>query len=103
MVKPTTKTCELRQGEPEYTQTSYLRMRSTEEAYLIYNYLDPKRNKALLDTAEMKKSGFKHVQVNDRSFAMQLMLQLYKKRGYSYETLFSGAAVLDRYLALTGP
>jgi len=50
-----------------------------------------------------KKRGFKHIQVNDRSFAMQLMLQLYKKRGYSHETLFTGAAVLDRYLALTGP
>ena len=31
------------------------------------------------------------------------MLQLYKKRGYSHETLFTGAAVLDRYLALSGP
>lgn len=101
MVKDTTKTCDLRQAEPEYSQTSYLRMRSTEEAYQIYNYLDPQKNKALQNVD--KKRGFKHIQVNDRSFAMQLMLQLYKKRGYSHETLFTGAAVLDRYLALTGP
>ena len=31
------------------------------------------------------------------------MLQLYKKRGYTHETLFTGAAVLDRYLCLVGP
>ena len=43
-VKDTTKTCDLRQAEPEYSQTSYLRMRSTEEAYQIYNYLDPQKN-----------------------------------------------------------
>lgn len=101
MVKESTKTCDLRQAEPEYSQTSYLRMRSTEEAYCIYNYFDPAKNKALKNVD--KKRGFKHIQVNDRSFAMQLMLQLYKKRGYSHETLFTGAAVLDRYLALTGP
>lgn len=101
MVKPSTKTRDLRQAEPEYAQTSYLRMRSTEEAYCIYNYFDPVKNKALQSVD--KKRGFKHIQVNDRSFAMQLMLQLYKKRGYSHETLFTGAAVLDRYLALTGP
>ena len=101
MVKATTKTSDLRQAEPEYSQTSYLRMRSTEEAYQIYNYLDPEKNKAL--QSPDKKRCFKHIQVNDRSFAMQLMLQLYKKRGYSHETLFTGAAVLDRYLALTGP
>ena len=47
MVKATTKTSDLRQAEPEYSQTSYLRMRSTEEAYQIYNYLDPEKNKAL--------------------------------------------------------
>ena len=44
MVKATTKTSDLRQAEPEYSQTSYLRMRSTEEAYQIYNYLDPEKN-----------------------------------------------------------
>ena len=100
MVRESTKTCDLRQAEPEYSQQSYLRMRSTEEAYCIYNYFDATKNPGLQGA---KKSGFKHIQVNDRSFAMQLMLQLYKKRGYSHETLFTGAAVLDRYLALTGP
>lgn len=101
MVKESTKTCDLRQAEPEYSQPSYLRMRSTEEAYCIYNYFDPAKNKALANVD--KKRGIKHIQVNDRSFAMQLLLQLYKKRGYSHETLFTGAAVLDRYLALSGP
>ena len=31
-----------RQHHPEFTQTSYLRMRSLEEAFAINNYLDPK-------------------------------------------------------------
>ena len=28
------------QANPEYSHSSYLRMRHTEESYLIYNYLD---------------------------------------------------------------
>jgi len=75
-------------------------MRSIEEAYGIYNYFDVNQNKNL---NSQKSKGFKAIQVNDRSYAMQLMLQLYKKRGYSHETLFTSAAVLDRYLCLVGP
>lgn len=33
---------------------------------------------------------------------MELMLQLYQARKYSYETLFAGASVFDRYVALVG-
>ncbi len=54
--KITTKfrACDLRPAVPEYSQTSYLRMRSTEEAYCIYNYFDPSKNKALqIDTKEI--------------------------------------------------
>lgn len=76
-------------------------MRSIEEAYGIYNYFDPYQNKSLQNSS--RNRSFKHIQVNDRSYAMQLMLQLYKKRGYTHETLFTGAAVLDRYLCIIGP
>jgi hypothetical protein len=34
---------------------------------------------------------------------MELMLQLYQARNYSFETLFAGASVFDRYVALVGP
>jgi hypothetical protein len=30
------------QATPEFAQSSYLRLRSQEEAYMIWNYLDPK-------------------------------------------------------------
>jgi len=33
---------------------------------------------------------------------MELMLQLYQARNYTYETLFAGASVFDRYVALVG-
>ena len=32
------------QAEPEYSQLSYLRLRSLEEVYAMQNYLDPKLN-----------------------------------------------------------
>lgn len=32
-----------RQHHPEFTQTSYLRLRSMEEAYLMTNYFEPYR------------------------------------------------------------
>ena len=35
---------DLNQPDPEYSQLSYLRLRSLEEVYGIFNYLDPKLN-----------------------------------------------------------
>ena len=43
-------------------------MRSTEEAYGIYNYFDPSQNKNLHNTHRSK--NFKPIQINDRSYAM---------------------------------
>lgn len=40
---------EINQPFPEYTHSSYLRMRSQEEAFSLYNYLDPNLNLKLKD------------------------------------------------------
>lgn len=94
---PKSESSDMKQGEPEYAQQCYLRMRSTEEAYALENYF------AGNQVAETRRRGFKPIQPKDRSYAMELMLQLYQARGYSFETLFAAANCFDRYVALVGP
>lgn len=43
-VDPESTSSDMKQAEPEYTQTSYLRMRASEEAYALYNYMDNIKN-----------------------------------------------------------
>ena len=46
---------EVNQAEPEYSQPSYLRLRSLEEVFEIKNYMDPKCNDSL--ASFVKNSG----------------------------------------------
>jgi len=39
-VNPQSDSADMKQGEPEYAQQCYLRMRATEEAYAISNYFE---------------------------------------------------------------
>lgn len=63
---PKSDSSDMKQGEPEYAQQCYLRMRATEEAYAITNYFN--------NNQDTKKKGFKSIQPKDRSYAMELML-----------------------------
>ena len=38
------KNCSVRQAQPEYAQSSYLRLRAQEETRPLYNYLEPDLN-----------------------------------------------------------
>lgn len=86
-----------RQHDPEFSQTSYLRMRSIEEAFPTKDYFS---------------SDFKFVQSNqpqlklkeqitqfDRSFAIQKIFDLHLKKDYKVETLFTACTIFDRYLS----
>lgn len=105
------------QHHPEYTQTSYLRLRSLEEAFAMSNYLDPKLSqqedkeklslpKRMLNFA----SNFNRRHLNpsqqishfDRSYAIQKIFDLHIKKDYKIETLFIACNILDRYLFTIG-
>lgn len=99
------KHIQIRQAHPEYSHTSYLRMRHQEEAYQIMNYMDQSKNRKL--SAFMKKSnsqmsaGF-FLSPDDRSICMQRLIMLQEKKRYKVETLMIAAAIFDRYLMLMG-
>lgn len=65
---------DINQHFPEYTQPSYLRMRSQEEAFMIYNYLDPELNPKLKEFTMGRRNDGKSSQSSN----------LFSKRDRSY-------------------
>ena len=92
----------VRQHAPEYTQISYLRLRSIEEVFALRNYLDPKCNPKLLEFLTDKKmdNGFKFE--TGRAYGMRKLIDLNEKKGYRIETLFAAQNIFDRYLNTVG-
>ena len=94
---------EVHQHAPEFSQQSYLRMRSMEEAFSITDYLDPKCN---TDYNVFLKSANRQeiVQAYQRGRAagIQKIMHLHQEKGYKIETLFMACSIFDRYMALIG-
>ena len=90
------------QHAPEYTQISYLRLRSIEEVFAIQNYLDPKCNPKLQEflTEKMMTDGLKFE--TGRAYGMRKLIDLHEKKGYKIETLFAAQNIFDRYLNIIG-
>ena len=81
------------QPHPEYTQSSYMRLRSLEEAFLMSNYLDMVKG----------KTGDQVINAYDRSYGIQKIFDLHAKKDYKLESLFHAAGILDRYIYVIGP
>lgn len=91
------------QHAPEFTQMSYLRMRSYEEAMFFGDCYDPFCN--LNYQKFVKDSGradIVQVQNKARAQGIQKLFHLHEKKQYRLETLFTAASVFDRYLASVG-
>ena len=99
---------QLNQHHPEFTQTSYLRLRSLEEAFAMKNYMDPKNTQEQHEKLSQNKAGRKkvpnHLLISqfDRSYAIQKIFDLHIKKDYKIETLFIACSILDRYLYSIG-
>lgn len=98
------------QHHPEFTQTSYLRLRSLEEAFLLKNYFEvPEHKKSTSITHKITKSisslNEKNNQIfreEDRSYGIQKIFDLHTRKDYKVETLFIAAGIFDRYINLIG-
>ena len=97
------------QHHPEFTQKSYLRLRSQEEAFAIKNYLkkpsQPKIEKLSItqrisNTLTKKQDAITEY---DRSYGIQKIFDLHDKKDYKIETLFIAANIFDRYINAMGP
>lgn len=83
---------------------SYVRLRTQEEAYLLFNYFDPIKNLKYRDfIAKSKACKIKAaISIKERNYGIQKIHHLYKCKGYRIETLFMAANIFDRYLLLKG-
>lgn len=100
------------QHHPEFTQSSYLRLRSLEEAFLMTNYLEntPTTNQKLsigqriVKTVGLQKgqSADQMITTYDRSYGIQKIFDLHAKKEYKNETLFIAANIMDRYIYMVG-
>ena len=91
------------QHAPEFSQMSYLRMRSVEEAFSITDYLDPKCNpdyNTFLKT--IARTDLIQQYQRGRAGGIQKIIHLHHEKGYKIETLFCACSIFDRYLSLTG-
>jgi len=94
------------QHHPEFTQSSYLRLRSMEEALAMKNYFRVEKSKKQslgqkIASSIGKKSdgGMTELQ---RSFGIQKIFDLHQKKDYKEETLFIAASIFDRYINILG-
>lgn len=90
------------QHAPEFTQVSYLRLRSIEEVFAIQNYLDPERNPALAQHLSKSKGVNMFLLGSGRAYGMRKLIDLHEKKGYRLETLFAAQQIFDRYLNMVG-
>lgn len=83
-------------------------MRSQEEAFMIYNYLDPELNPKLKEFAQGRRNDGKSSQSSnlfskrDRSYGIQRIFYLAREKEYKNDTIFMAANIFDRYLMHVG-
>lgn len=82
-------------------------MRSQEEAYALYNYLDPSLNRRLREHRVEESSGASSqastiFSKRDRSYGIQRIFYLAREKEYSNDTIFMAANIFDRYLHHVG-
>ena len=75
-------------------------MRSQEEAYCMFNYLDIKQNQRLQKSLDDPSSSSNRSKFSkrDRSYGIQRIFYLNKEKDYNNDTLFMAANIFDRYL-----
>ena len=81
----------VRQSQPEYSQSSYLRIRSLEQAFPICNYFKTQ-----------KDSKVSHLTSDNRALAVHKITELHAAKEYMNETLFTAIGILDHYLMIKG-
>lgn len=106
MFNHTKKVSPEHQHHPEFTQSSYLRLRSMEEAFVMKNYFRVEKSKKLslgqkiASTIGKKTDG--GMTEHMRSFGIQKIFDLHSKKDYKEETLFIAASIFDRYVNIVG-
>lgn len=104
----------MNQHHPEFTQSSYNRLRSLEDAFKISNYLQnvPKKgqqgskqsiSQKIQSTFNKRMNQDNQITAYDRSYGIQKIFDLHQKKEYKKETLFIAAGILDRYIHMVGP
>jgi len=101
----------MHQHAPEFTHSSYMRIRSLEDAFIMNNYLEnlPKPecsklsiSQKIQNTFQKKQNIDQYITAYDRSYGIQKIFDLHLKKEYKPETLFIAAGILDRYIYLVG-
>lgn len=73
-----------RQAQPEFSQSSYERLRTLEERLSRVDY-----------TSDPPKSKYGFMTAMDRTYAMQKITSLHEQKAYRPETLFTAATIFD--------
>jgi hypothetical protein len=102
----------MHQHHPEFTHSSYMRLRSLEDAFQMTNYLDkaskvetsPKISltQKLANTFAKKAPAIECITAHDRSYGILKIFDLHSKKEYKRETLFIAAGIFDRYIQMMG-
>ena len=91
------------QHHPEFTQTSYLRLRSLEEAFQLKNYFEePKKPSHKHTKSGMNEKNSQLFHEEHRQYGIQKIFDLHTRKDYKVETLFIAAGIFDRYINLIG-
>jgi hypothetical protein len=90
------------QHAPEFSQCSYLRLRSIEEVFALRNYLDPACNPEFQTYLQANKITNYSKFSTGRAYGISKIMELHEKKGYRLETLFAAQNIFDRYLSLVG-
>ena len=107
----------MHQHHAEFTQSSYLRLRSMEEVYKQSNYMQnairqkarviiqhKRGNSRVAMRSPSKKQNIEiQIPAFNRDFVIRKILDLHEKKGYKPETLFIATGIMDRYVQYTGP
>jgi len=92
------------QHHPEFTQTSYLRIRAMEEAFPMRNYFASTKKATGNKIASMFGIQSKDAMTEHaRSYGIQKIFDLHSKKDYKEETLFIACGIFDRYINMVGP
>mmetsp|Transcript_4432 Transcript_4432/g.7544 ORF Transcript_4432/g.7544 Transcript_4432/m.7544 type:complete len:188 (+) Transcript_4432:335-898(+) len=101
------------QHHPEYTHSSFLRLRSMENAFLMKNYLTEEKEAKQPTFSQRIQNSMKfgskstvpkehQITDYDRSYGIQKIFDLHAKKDYKPETLFIAANIFDRYIYMVG-
>lgn len=94
------------QHHPEFTQSSYLRLRAMEEAFTQKNYFAADKKAKVSIGQKIVNSLNKKMEngmtEHARSYGIQKIFDLHQKKDYKEETLFIAAGIFDRYINMIG-